>query len=101
MNHEHPDSFCSKNIKLQEFEVIAINFFSRAQLGRSLPRPSSIQGGAGGGWNKWQGRSPNIFRSESNINYIRDRIIHQSKANENIIIDKRKILAIEVRVQIQ
>ena len=30
--NENPESFCSKNIKLQEFDVMASIFFSRAQL---------------------------------------------------------------------
>jgi hypothetical protein len=58
--YQHPESICSKNIKLQESAVIAIYFFRARTYGANLRKFSKVWGR----WQKLQRRSPNMFRSK-------------------------------------
>ena len=75
-------------------EVVALQRFLELAAEIHLPigggtydRVSSCR--VGERWDICQRRSPNIFRSERNINHIRARILCQSKANEYRIIDSK------------
>jgi hypothetical protein len=61
--YEHPESSSSKNIKLQECAVMAINFFERAA--RELLRPSLKFGGVGIYHSKDRRSEPNILHQST------------------------------------